>query len=69
MAKPYGLASQKLCYIQMLLNIENSGEQEEERSLEWLVNKGPCSAYFSTYRSFDAAFQFGNLGEKDQDCS
>ena len=22
MAKPYGLANQKLCYIQMLLNIE-----------------------------------------------
>ena len=28
MAKSYGLANQKLCYIQMLLNIEkNSGEQ------------------------------------------
>ena len=26
LAKPYGLANQKLCYIQMLLYIENSGE-------------------------------------------
>ena len=26
LAKPYGLANQKLCYIQMLLNIENSEE-------------------------------------------
>ena len=38
MATPYGLANQKLCYIQMLLNIEKSGEQGKERSLEWLVN-------------------------------
>ena len=28
LAKPYGLANQKLCYIQMFLNIENSGEQD-----------------------------------------
>ena len=27
LAKPYGLANQK-CYIQMLLNMENSGEQD-----------------------------------------
>ena len=26
LAKAYGLANQKLCYIQMLLNIEKSGE-------------------------------------------
>ena len=26
-AKPYGLVNQKLCYIQMLLNVEKSGEQ------------------------------------------
>ena len=28
----YGLANQKLCYIQMLLNIEKSGEQDKESS-------------------------------------
>ena len=32
LAKPYILANQKLCYIQMLLNIEKSGEQDKERS-------------------------------------
>ena len=32
LAKLYGLANQKLCYIQMLLNIEKSGEQD------WLLN-------------------------------
>ena len=41
LAKPYGLANQKLCYIQMLLNVEKSGEQDQERSEEWLVNTGP----------------------------
>ena len=34
----YGLADQKLCYIQMPLNIEKSGEQDEQ-SKEWLVNR------------------------------
>ena len=28
LAKPYGLANQKLCYIQMQLNIEKSVEQD-----------------------------------------
>ena len=28
LAKPYGLANQKSCYIQMLLNIEKSVEQD-----------------------------------------
>ena len=41
MAKPYGLANQNLCYIQMLLNIEKSGEYVKERSREWLVNTRP----------------------------
>ena len=31
-SKPYGLANQKLCYIQMLLNKEKAGEQDYERS-------------------------------------
>ena len=34
---PYGLADQKLFYIQMPLNIEKSGEQDKEQSKEWLV--------------------------------
>ena len=37
LAKPYGLAKQKLCYIQMLLNTEKSGERDKER----LVNVDP----------------------------
>ena len=41
LAKPYGLANQKLCYIQMLLIKEISGEQAKERSQEWLVNVDP----------------------------
>ena len=41
MAKPYALANQKLCYIQVPLNIEKSGEQDKEKSREWLVNTGP----------------------------
>ena len=41
LAKPYGLANQKMCYIQMLLNIEKSGEWDKERSQERLVNTGP----------------------------
>ena len=32
LAKPYGLANQRLCYIQMLLNIEKSGKYDKERS-------------------------------------
>ena len=32
LAKPYGLANQKLYYLQMLLIIEKSGEQNKERS-------------------------------------
>ena len=39
LAKPVGLANQKLRYIQMLLNIEKSVEQEP--SEEWLVNTDP----------------------------
>ena len=35
------LANQKLCYIQILLNIEKSGEQDQESSEEWLVNTNP----------------------------
>ena len=27
----------------MLLNIENSGEQDKERSKEWLVNTDPAT--------------------------
>ena len=38
LAKPYGLANQKLCYIQMIVKIEKFGEQDKERSQEWLVN-------------------------------
>ena len=41
MAKPYGLANQKMCYIQMPLNIGNSREQDKEQSEEWLVNTDP----------------------------
>ena len=41
MAKPNGLANQKLCYIQMPLDIEKSGEQEKEQCKEWLVYMGP----------------------------
>ena len=44
LAKSYGLASQKLCYIRMRWNIEKSGEQDKEGSLEWLVSAcGPRS--------------------------
>ena len=41
MAKPYGLVKQKLCYIQMLLNAEKSGEQDQECSKDWLVSTDP----------------------------
>ena len=37
------LANQKLCYIRVLLNIEKSGEQDQESSQEWLVNRDPGS--------------------------
>ena len=40
----YGLANQKLCYIQMLLNIEKFVQQDEESSLKWLVNMNDPSA-------------------------
>ena len=32
LAKPYGLANQKLYYIQLWLNIEKSGEQGQEHA-------------------------------------
>ena len=41
LAKPYSLANQKLCCIQMLLNAEKSEEQDEECSQEWLVSTDP----------------------------
>ena len=44
MAKPYGLANQKLCDIQMLLNIELFGEFDFERSYELLVNTDPVGS-------------------------
>ena len=37
LAKRYSLANQKLYYIQMLLNVEKSEEQDQECSEEWLV--------------------------------
>ena len=40
-AKPCVLANPKLCNIQMLLNIERSGEQDKEPSPECLVNTNP----------------------------
>ena len=39
LGKPY----QKLCYIEMFVNIEKSGEQDKERSEECLVNTGTFS--------------------------
>ena len=41
MAKPYRLANQKLCYIQMSLNINKGLENDREQSKEWLVNTDP----------------------------
>ena len=35
LAKPYRLANQKLCYIQMRLNIEKSGEQGREHAKDF----------------------------------
>ena len=37
-AKPYGVASLKLCCI---LNLHSLGEKDKECSLEWLVNTDP----------------------------
>ena len=37
------LANQKLCYIPLLLIVENSGEQDRERYKEWLLNMDPES--------------------------
>ena len=45
LAKPYGLANQKLYYIQLWLNIEISGEQGREHAKEWLLNTGPGFTY------------------------
>ena len=42
----YGLANQKLCYVQMLLNIQQSGEQDKECSKEWLVNTVPSVEFW-----------------------
>ena len=41
LAKPYGLADQKLCYIHMPLNVEKSRQLDKEHSKEWLVNTDP----------------------------
>ena len=43
LAKPYGLANQKLCYIQTLLNIENFGEKKTKNVLKngyWIWSQG-----------------------------
>ena len=51
MAKPYGLANQRLCYIWMLHIVEKSGEQDKECSKEKLVNSeyGPWSPGFEPH--------------------
>ena len=41
LAEQNGLANQKLCYIQMLLNTEKSVKQDLKRSKEWLVKTDP----------------------------
>ena len=39
MAKPYGLANQKMYYIQIYKILEK--KKDKEYSSEWLVNAGP----------------------------
>ena len=58
MAKPYGLANQKLCYVQIQLNIEKSGEKDSERCLQWLVNKEPGAHFTESVHLRDL---FGNV--------
>ena len=41
LAKPHGLANQKVCYIQVFLKIEKSGEKDKEHLIEWSVNRDP----------------------------
>ena len=41
MVKSYGLANQKLLYIQIILNVEKFGGQKLKRFKEWLVNTDP----------------------------
>ena len=47
MAKPYGLANQKLCYIQIYLILE---EKTKEYSWEWLVNTDPGLCYCRKFK-------------------
>ena len=56
MAKPYGLANQKLCYIQMLQNIENSLGHVKEHSEEWLVNTDPGSVTAAILKNIQCRF-------------
>ena len=46
----YGLANQKLCYVQMRRNTEKSGEQDWEHSKEWLVNTDQSSLIWRQQR-------------------
>ena len=51
--KPYGLANQKLCFIQMLLKVEKSREwKNQKRSKEWFVNTAPGRKNRSLYNTF-----------------
>ena len=53
LANPYGLANQNLCYIQMFLNIEKSGERMTENVLKnnwWIRTQG--------YENFTQHFSF-----------
>ena len=53
LAKPYGLANQKLCYIQMLLDRDKSGEQDWERSKRMVVEYRPrAHTYFVSKMQF-----------------
>ena len=70
MAKPYGLANQELYYIQMPLNVENSGEQEKDRlrmvgkyrsrSLKIVKSFCPCQPVRTVQVDMDCYF-FVNL--------
>ena len=46
------LASQKLYYLLMLLNIEKSEEQDWECSQEWLVNSHPAWPFLKIFCKF-----------------
>ena len=61
LAKPYGLANQKLCYIPI---DKSSRKRDKEYSWEWLVNTNlTLYFYFTNIAAMDLSLSFAKMAK------